>query len=160
MITTVIVLHERERCHLLLRDLGVLAVTLSKPLLFLLLLLLHHLNPPLLQSLKVILVHSLQLSHLRVHLVFHDLVEGHDNFPSRLFSSTIKYLSSLHELLAKNGPHLIHLTSHLQILPLLLKKDREFSTQEFQLQIPAGFNTEVVGKLIRYSRSEARCQNT
>ena len=115
-------------------------MTLSQPLLFLLLLLLHHLDPPLLQSLKVILVHSLQLSHLRVHLVFHDLVGGHDNFPSRLFSSTIKYLSSLHELLAKNGPHLFHLTSHLQILPVLLKKDREFSTQEFQLRIPASLS--------------------
>ena len=124
----------RERCHLLLRDLGVLAVTLSQPLLFLLLLLFHHLNPPLLQSLKVILVHSLQLSHLRVHLVFHDLVGGHDNFPSRLFSSTIKYLSSLHELLAKNGPHLFHLTGHLQILPLLPKKDENLVHKNFNCE--------------------------
>ena len=94
-------------------------MALRQPLLLLLLLLLHHLDPSLLQSLEVILVHGLQFLHLCIHLVFHQLGGGCEN-PQKVILRN-PYLGCLHELLAEEGPHLLHLTCHCQVLARVCK---------------------------------------
>ena len=109
--------------NLLFRDLRVFPMALSQPFLFLLLLLLHHLYPPLLQGLEVVLVHRLQFLHLCIHLVFHYLARG-CGYLRPEDAKDNNYLSCLHELLAKDGSHLLHLTCHCQLLAAVSKRMR------------------------------------